>query len=275
MNIWRKINPLTAISYINGRYSSNDWLTKLKTEFKIQNFEQFITNISTKFVEASKYEFSNRISDITNINYGKTKSTPIGLELSVSDVRNKCRKILLQCINYYLPQQNIQRSTTSTIENNSSVDDVETFIRQRSSDNQFDSNSPVVDVVTQKPITEQGGVVSVGGINTNTPPTTQPPSDGPVTTVTPIEDPEIILGACVLSDGNCTQLTRNECDSRGGQYLGDNTNCPPIATGGTGVGTGGGSGAVGTGGGSGAGDTVSGGDLPIEVDGVNTTIQAQ
>ena len=50
-----KINSLTVISYINERYSSNDWLNKLKTEFKIQNFEQFITNISTKFVEAAKY----------------------------------------------------------------------------------------------------------------------------------------------------------------------------------------------------------------------------
>ena len=164
-----------------------------------------------------------------------------------------------------MPQQNIQRNTTSTIENNSSVDEVETFIRQRSSDNQFDSNSPIVDVVTQKPITEQGGVVSVGGVDVKVPVVTYPPPD-PV--VDPIEDPEVILGACVLTDGTCFQATNSECIARGGQYLGDNTNCPSV-----GIGSGGSSGGTGDVGGNGT--SVSGGDLPIVEDGINTELQAQ
>jgi hypothetical protein len=160
-----KINPLTAISYLNDRYASNNRLNKLKEEFKIQNFEKFINDISVKFVEASKYEFSNRISDITNINYGKLKSTPDILELSVRDVNEKCRAILLQCINYYLPQQNIQTTTTAKLKNNASVDEVQTFIRTNSSKNQFESNSPIVETVTQTPLGTQSGIVSFGGTN--------------------------------------------------------------------------------------------------------------
>ena len=263
-----KINPITAATYISGKYSSNNWLNKLKEEFKIQNFEKFIGDISRKFVEAAKYEFSNRISDITNINYGKPKSTPIGLELSVEDVQNKCRKILLQCINYYLPQRDIQRTTQSTIQSNASVDDVETYIRTNSSESQFGAGSPIVDIATDKPIGTQSGIVSVGG--------SPPPNPRPtITTSTDGEDgdddgdggdgdqPEIILGACRLSDGTCFQSTEGECITRGGEYLGDGTNCPNAGIN-TGTSSGGGSGT----GGPGSSEpttptvTVSGGDLP-------------
>jgi hypothetical protein len=225
-----KINPLTAISYLNGRYSSNNWLNKLKEEFKIQNFEKFIGDVSNKFVEAAKYEFDNRISDITNINYGKPKSTPVGIELSVRDVQQRCKNILLQCINYYLPQQNIQRTTTSTLQNNASVDDVETFVRINSSESQFGAGSPVVDLATDKPIGTQTGVVSVGGLSpTNSRPviTTPEPNTGTPT----VEDTtEIILGACRLNDGTCFQSTESECVIRGGTYLGDGSNCPTVDT---------------------------------------------
>jgi hypothetical protein len=235
-----KINPLTTISYINGRYSENNWLNKLKEEFKIQNFEKFISDVSVKFVEASKYEFSNRISDITNINYGKLKSTPIGLELSVKDVKEKCRAILLQCINYYLPQQNIQTTTTATIQNNASVDEIQTFIRTNSSQNQFDSNSPTVETVTQKSVGTQTGTVSIGGETTNQTNTTSSGGDGGGTT--------IILGACVLSNGNCSQKSKEECESIGGTYLGDGSNCPIVSTGDTSTPTGGSSGFISNGG---------------------------
>jgi hypothetical protein len=261
-----KINPLTAISYLNGRYSSNNWLNKLKEEFKIQNFEKFIGDVSNKFVEAAKYEFNNRISDITNINYGKPKSTPVGIELSVRDVQQRCKNILLQCINYYLPQQNIQRTTTSTLQNNASVDDVETFVRINSSESQFGTGSPVVDLATDKPIGTQTGVVSIGGLPpTNSRPviTTPEPIPGDPIVGDPIvgDLPEIILGACRLNDGTCFQSTEDECIVRGGEYLGDGTNCPNagISTGGSSVGNSGVSSESGVNIGV---VTVSGGDLP-------------
>jgi hypothetical protein len=243
-----KINPLTAISYINGRYSENNWLNKLKEEFKIQNFEKFISDVSVKFVEASKYEFSNRISDIANINYGKLKSTPIGLELSVKDVKAKCRAIILQCINFYLPLQNIQTTTTATIEKNASVDEVETYIRTNSSTNQFDSNSPTVETVTQKPVGTQTGTLSIGGKTTNQTNTTLPAfqTGGPSPIVNP-PPPVVILGACVLSNGTCSQRSKEECSQLGGTYLGDGSNCPTVSTGGTGGGGTGGGGTVGGG----------------------------
>jgi hypothetical protein len=244
-----KINPLTAISYLNGRYSSNNWLNKLKEEFKIQNFEKFIGDVSNKFVEAAKYEFNNRISDITNINYGKPKLTPVGIELSVRDVQQRCKNILLQCINYYLPQQNIQRTTDSTLQNNASVDDVETFMRINSNQNQFDSNSPTVETVTQKPVGTQTGTVSIGGETTNQTNTTSPSVEtGGSSSVVDPPPPVVILGACVLSNGTCSQQTREECSQLGGTYLGDNTNCSTVPTGDTSTSTGGSTGFISNGG---------------------------
>jgi hypothetical protein len=171
-------------------------------------------------------------------------------------VEAKCRAIILQCINFYLPLQNIQTTTTATIEKNASVDEVETYIRTNSSTNQFDSNSPEVEIVTQKSVGTQTGTLSIGGKTTNQTNTTFPSfqTGGP----SPIVNPPpsvVILGACVLSNGTCSQRSKEECSQLGGTYLGDGSNCPTVSTGGTVRG-----GTVR--GGTVRGGTVSGGDLP-------------
>jgi spore coat protein A len=50
-------------------------------------------------------------------------------------------------------------------------------------------------------------------------------SQRPVLQVDFVPPPE--QGACLLTDGSCTQLTSNQCFSVGGSFLGVGSNCPP------------------------------------------------
>ena len=66
------INPSEIDSFIKKIYSEQ-WYNKMVAEFSISGFDSLTTKIYNKFVEAMKYEFSNRVSVITDINYGKPK----------------------------------------------------------------------------------------------------------------------------------------------------------------------------------------------------------
>lgn len=146
----QQISALSANDIIMEKYSET-WVNRLLREFKIPDIAIFLTQIREKFTEASGYEFSNRISDITHINYGKFKDTEPLMELSVTQVEEKCKNILLQCINYYLPQQDIRTDPEATLDNNASVDEVERFAQTRTEQSFFDVNVSVEQTTRLKP----------------------------------------------------------------------------------------------------------------------------
>lgn len=109
-NFIETISAQTISSVLIGKYGKQYFDTFL-AEFKIQDFEIFVNTIHKKFLEAAKYEFSNKISNITNINYGKPKTTPPSIKLSVSDIRRESIRILVEIIDYYLHIPQIQADT--------------------------------------------------------------------------------------------------------------------------------------------------------------------
>jgi hypothetical protein len=136
------------------RKYSEKWLNKMIGEFKIKNFDTFITTIHNKFLEASTYEFTNRISDLKNINYGKPNNKKTKIELSKSEIIEICKKILVSTIEYYLSKQDIKSATTFDSGINESMDEVGKVLQSLESNTTIDTSSPVINEGVSKQLTQ-------------------------------------------------------------------------------------------------------------------------
>jgi hypothetical protein len=127
------IDPTKLSSFVRSKYG-NVWVDELISEFKIKDFDVFLNNIYVKFRQASIYEFTNRISKIDDINFGKPKPTKPKIELSKESVVNICKQLLTYIVNYYLPQQNVKLTNTTSNTFESSVDPVRDILQTSESD---------------------------------------------------------------------------------------------------------------------------------------------
>ena len=142
-NFVEAITPTTISSFMKRKYSEK-WLNKMIGEFKIKDFDTFITTIHNKFLEASIYEFTNRISDLKNINYGKPINKKTKIELSKTEIIEISKKILVSTIEYYLTKQDIKTTTTFDSGINESMDEVGKVMQSLESNTTIDTSSPVI-----------------------------------------------------------------------------------------------------------------------------------
>jgi hypothetical protein len=141
------IKPTEISTFLRSKYQKV-WLDNLVNEFKIQNFELFVNTIYEKFVQSCIYEFTNRISDLGNLNYGKPKRTKPSIVLSKELVITLCKKILTETINYYLPRQDNRTQTNTLAAFDASLDEVSDILQRSESDTVYNSK-PVQIVFTQ------------------------------------------------------------------------------------------------------------------------------
>jgi hypothetical protein len=132
------IKPIEISTFLKSKYSTF-WLDNLVNEFKIASFELFVTTIYEKFVQSCLYEFTNRVSDLTNLNYGKYKSTKPPITLSKELVVSICNKILVETINYYLPRQDNRNQTNTIADFSPSVDEVGEILQSKTSDTVYNA----------------------------------------------------------------------------------------------------------------------------------------
>ena len=144
------ITPTKISSYMRDRYSDK-FLTRLKTEFKIQDFETFVTRVYDKFVESAAYEFTNRISELNDVNYGKPKNVRPSIELTKSTIVTICQRLLIAALDYYLLRPDVKTTTTFDAGNDASYDEVGKVLQRLNSDTRIDTRSPIIELVKQSP----------------------------------------------------------------------------------------------------------------------------
>ena len=144
------ITPTKISSYMRDKYSDK-FLTRLKTEFKIQDFETFATRVYDKFVESSAYEFTNRISELNNVNYGKPKNSRPSIELTKSTIVATCQRLLISSLDYHLLRPDVKTTTTFDAGNDASYDEVGKVLQRLNSDTKIDTRSPIIELVKQSP----------------------------------------------------------------------------------------------------------------------------
>jgi hypothetical protein len=168
-----KIKPIEISTFLKSKYSTF-WLDNLVNEFKIASFELFVTTIYEKFVQSCLYEFTNRVSDLTNLNYGKPKSTKPPITLSKELVVSICNKILVETINYYLPRQDNRNQTNTIADFSPSVDEVGEILQSKTSDTVYNAKDVEIKfaeikypVITEKQAT-LAAAISKEADNSNT-----------------------------------------------------------------------------------------------------------
>jgi hypothetical protein len=157
-----KIKPIEISTFLKSKYTEF-WLNNLVNEFKIQSFEIFVKTIYEKFIQSCIYEFTNRVSDLTNLNYGKPKPTKPSIILSKEVVISICKKILVETINYYLPRQDNRTQTNTLSAFDASLDEVGEILQSEKSDTVY--NSKTVQIVY---VQVSGSAVSENTFTLNT-----------------------------------------------------------------------------------------------------------
>jgi hypothetical protein len=135
-----QINPSAISSYLKSKYSEK-WIQKLVQEYNLKDLDLFCTQIYNKFIESTIYEFTNRISDINDINYGKPKNVKNGITLSKTDIKKICERLLVNTLNKFMLVPNVSygSKTNQKIE---SIDEAEKIIQTKTSDLQIDTKLP-------------------------------------------------------------------------------------------------------------------------------------
>jgi hypothetical protein len=128
-----KINPSTIGTYLKAKYG-DAWFSTLVDEYKISDFDKFLTEIHSKFLEGCVYEFTNRISNINDINYGKPKNEQISIALDVNTIKANIQRILVSVLKKYLLQPDVKITSELTKVTNESIDDVEQILVSSKSD---------------------------------------------------------------------------------------------------------------------------------------------
>ena len=130
-------------SYIKNTYSTK-FYNRLVKEFSIKGFDILTTKMYNKFIEAVKYEFLNRESRITNPNYGKPKSTKPILQINQNELGLLFERILVDCVNFYLPMRAIQSKTEYDEVLDNSFDKVGEIMQRKQSDVEIAADEPIV-----------------------------------------------------------------------------------------------------------------------------------
>ena len=145
------INPSEIDSFIKKVYTDK-WYNKLVSEFGIAGFDTMMTRIYNKFMEAMIYEFTNRYSSINDINYGNPKPINPSIQLSKDDVFKIAQRILVECIEFYLPKRTIQSQTEVDVVFDESVDKTSSVLQRRESDVTINPKNSVVTVTKKKAV---------------------------------------------------------------------------------------------------------------------------
>lgn len=143
-----QVTPTTIDTFLSDIYTKK-WLDKLVAEFGLREFDRFATRVHRKFITAVTNEFSNKISNINDLNFGKSKKVQPPLELSVDTIEKICLKILVDVVDSELPKRKIQNTEIDT-ELDRSVDRTASILQRRESDLIINANVPQVQVTIEK-----------------------------------------------------------------------------------------------------------------------------
>jgi hypothetical protein len=148
-----KITPTSISSFIRNKYGDK-WFEKLVSEFKITNFDGFVTNVYNKFMQSALYEFTNRISNIKDLNYGKPYETKPSIELSKDTITNKINELLIRSLDYYLGTPDYSKNPQYKVETDEFSDIVGQVLQRTKSDTTIDTTNPVIRMVTQDKVVQ-------------------------------------------------------------------------------------------------------------------------
>lgn len=175
LSIIEKVSPQQVANTLSTKYGKN-WVDKLRNEYNITNLEAFLNNVQSKFVQASLYEFTNRISDPLDLNYGKPKKTKPKLDLSKANVKQKCVELYVRALDFYLSRPAFVQNSSFDLDTDSSKDIVGQVLQRTKSDTLIDTTPPQIKVTkVTKPNVTSSDIKLKAEIVKELPPPPPPP----------------------------------------------------------------------------------------------------
>ena len=153
-----KINPSNIGSLLKQKYG-NTWFERFVNEYKIQSMDIFSTQVYNKFLESAINEFTGRISDVNDMNYGLPKPFKPSLSLSKDDVRKIVEKLLVNAISKYLSIPDVRYGSRKN-EKMESLDTSEKVLQTKTSDLTIDTSSPTISKAVLKTAAESSKKLS-------------------------------------------------------------------------------------------------------------------
>ena len=153
-----KINPSNIGSLLKQKYG-NTWFERFVNEYKIQSMDIFSTQVYNKFLESAINEFTGRISDVNDMNYGLPKPFKPSLSLSKDDVRKIVEKLLVNAISKYLSIPDVRFGSRKN-EKMESLDTSEKVLQTKTSDLTIDTSSPTISKAVIKTAAESSKKLS-------------------------------------------------------------------------------------------------------------------
>ena len=148
-NFIEKITPAGIKDYMKLKYSDK-FYTKMVSEFKIKDFDIFANDVHKLFLQSCIYEFTNRISKIDDLNYGKPRKENPPIGLSKEEIREQCRNLLVQSIMKYLPLQDITTNVSFDEGKLEGINEVKSILQRLEQNTIIDTSSPVITKIEQR-----------------------------------------------------------------------------------------------------------------------------
>ena len=119
----------------------------------------FSTQVYNKFLESAINEFTGRISDVNDMNYGLPKPFKPSLSLTKDDVRKTVEKLLVNAISKYLSIPDVRYGSRKN-EKMESLDTSEKVLQTKTSDLTIDTSSPTISKAVLKTAAESSKKLS-------------------------------------------------------------------------------------------------------------------
>lgn len=180
LSVIEKVSPQQIASTLSNKYGKN-WVDKLRNEYNITNLEAFLNNVQSKFVQSALYEFTNRISDPLDLNYGKARNTKPKLDLSKENIKEKCAELYVRALDFYLSRPAFIQNSSFDLDTDDSKDIVGQVLQRAASDVLVDTTKPEIKVtkVTKPNITNSQIKLKAEIMKEMPAPTPPPPPPSP------------------------------------------------------------------------------------------------
>lgn len=148
-NFIEKITPSGIKDYIKSKYTEK-FYNKMVSEFKIKDFDILLNDAHKLFVQSCIYEFTNRISKVDDLNYGKPKTEKPPIGLSKEEIREQCRNLLVQSIMKYLPLQDVNTLVSFDEGKVEGINEVKLILQRLEQATIVDTSSPIISKKEQR-----------------------------------------------------------------------------------------------------------------------------
>ena len=129
---------------LRGKTDDGLGYTKLiEKEFKIDNFEKWLSLVKISFDKSLDHYRNNRYSNILEQSkFGKPTGESFGINFSSKGIVEQLCDIAENCVNYHLPNQDIRTETSRSRKQQETLDKVKQILKTVSSDGEFLAEEP-------------------------------------------------------------------------------------------------------------------------------------